>query len=94
MYYFFRNPEVTGIFNLGTGKARSWNDLAHAMFSALGKEPVIEYMEMPESLRPRYQYFTQAEMDKLRKTGCNVKFHSLEEAVKDYIGYLKENAHL
>jgi ADP-L-glycero-D-manno-heptose 6-epimerase len=92
MYYLFCNPKITGIFNLGTGKARSWNDLAKAMFDALGKESVIEYIEMPESLKEKYQYFTQADMTKLKEAGCALKFRTLEEAVKDYIGYLEREA--
>lgn len=94
MYYFFMNPDKTGIFNLGTGMARSWNDLANAMFAALGKEPKIEYIEMPEYLRPRYQYFTQAKIDKLRAAGCDFKFRSLGDSVKDYIQYLQEGSYL
>lgn len=94
MYYFFRNPDKTGIFNLGTGVARSWNDVAGAMFSALGKRSGIEYIEMPEYLRPKYQYFTQAEMSKLRSAGCSHKFQSLEDSVKDYVKYLDNKEYL
>jgi len=94
MYYFFLHPDKTGIFNLGTGCARSWNDLSKAMFAALGKEPRMEYIEMPPSLREKYQYFTQAKMDKLRKAGCQYQFRSLEDAVADYIGYLKNHSYL
>ncbi len=94
MYYFFLNPKKTGIFNLGTGEARSWNDLAKAMFSAAGKTPVIEYIDMPEALREKYQYFTQADLGKLREAGCDHKFRSLEESVKDYVNYLKAGAYL
>ena len=94
MYYLFTNPGKTGILNLGTGVARSWNDIAYAMFSALGKEPKIEYIEMPESLKPKYQYFTQAKMDKLRKTGCDFKFRSLEDSIKDYTKYLENGKYL
>ena len=92
MYHLFCDPKITGIFNLGTGKARSWNDLAKAMFGALGKEPVIEYIDMPESLREKYQYFTQADMTKLEEAGCDLRFSSLEDAVKDYAGYLKNSS--
>ncbi len=87
--YFMENPNINGIFNLGTGEARTWNDLAKALFSAVGKNPVIEYIEMPEHLRSRYQYFTQADMTKLRKAGYTKPFATLESAVKDYVGYLK-----
>lgn len=74
-----------GIFNCGTGHARSWNDLANAVFSAMGRKPVIEYIEMPESLRGKYQYFTEARMDKARKAGYAHEFHSLEDGVADYV---------
>ncbi|MBU0683461.1 MAG: ADP-glyceromanno-heptose 6-epimerase [Candidatus Omnitrophota bacterium] len=90
MYYFFCRPDNTGIYNLGTGTARTWNDLAKAMFSALSKKPVIKYIDMPETLQSKYQYFTSADMFKLRKTGCMIEFRSLEESVKDYVGYLQE----
>ena len=94
LYYFLKHPEKSGIFNLGSGVAHSWNDLAHAMFSAIGKEPCIEYADMPETLRPKYQYFTQAKMEKLRKAGYRTRFTPLEKAVKDYTGYLKEKKYL
>ena len=89
--YFMENPEISGIFNVGTGEARTWNDLAHALFTAVGKKPTIEYIEMPQHLRPRYQYFTQADMTKLRQSGYTKPFRGLEAAVKDYAGYLKTN---
>jgi len=92
--YSMAHPQVNGIFNLGTGKARTWNDLAHALFSAVGKPVVIEYVDMPESLRPRYQYFTQADMTSLRKAGYQMPFTSLEAAVRDYVTYLKDGSHL
>ena len=94
LFYFLKNPGKSGIFNLGCGVARSWNDLASAMFSALGKKPYIEYVDMPETLRPKYQYFTQAKMEKLRKIGYRTHFTPLEKAVKDYTGYLKEKKYL
>jgi len=94
MYYFFSNPDKCGIFNLGSGIARSWNDLAKAMFCALGRTPDIEYIDMPEEIRGKYQYFTQAEMGKLRKAGCKHPFSALEDAVSDYVGHLKKDAYL
>ena len=94
MWHLFCNPKKTGIFNLGTGKAHSWNEVAGAMFKALGKETNIEYIEMPESLRPRYQYFTQADMSKLKNTGYDHEFMKLEDSVADYISYLKEGKYL
>jgi ADP-L-glycero-D-manno-heptose 6-epimerase len=95
MFKLFSDPGQAGIFNLGTGKAQSWNDLAKAMFKAEGKKARIEYIDMPEYLRPKYQYFTEAEMTKLEKTGCAVKFRSLEESVGDYVvNYLSKKAYL
>jgi len=85
MWWLFKNPAANGIFNLGTGKARTWNDLIKSVFAAMGIKPNIEYIEMPEALRNQYQYFTQAEMDKLKATGCPVKFSSLEDSVRDYV---------
>jgi ADP-L-glycero-D-manno-heptose 6-epimerase len=90
MWWVLTHREVTGIFNLGTGMARSWNDLAKALFAALGKPSQIEYIDMPETLRGSYQYFTQASMDGLRREGCPLEFMSLEESVRDYVkGYLQ-----
>ncbi len=88
VWYFIEHREKKGIFNVGTGKARSWNDLAKAMFSAAGKAPQIEYIEMPETLRDKYQYFTQADISKLQESGCAHKCMELEESVKDYASYL------
>jgi len=94
MYYFYERPGLGGIYNLGTGLARSWNDLARAVFSALKIPAKIEYIEMPVELRERYQYFTQADMSKLRACGCRHKFMSLEESVKDYTSYLNTNSYI
>lgn len=85
LLWLLENREVTGIFNLGTGKARTWNDLALAIFSALKRTPAIEYIEMPPGLEKQYQYFTEARMEKLKEAGCPLSFHSLEEAVHDYV---------
>ena len=92
--YFFDHPEKNGIYNVGTGKARTWNDLARALFAAAGKKPNIEYMEMPEFMRPQYQYFTEAKMEKLRAAGYKKPFMQLEATVKDYAGYLKNHTYL
>ncbi|MBF0571911.1 MAG: ADP-glyceromanno-heptose 6-epimerase [Candidatus Omnitrophica bacterium] len=86
--FFMDHPSINGIFNLGTGQARTWNDLAYALFSAVGRTVNIEYIPMPEILRGRYQYFTQADMSKLRKAGYAKAFTPLEDAVRDYCGYL------
>ena len=83
-----------GLYNIGFGSVRSWNDLARAAFAALGREPVIEYIEMPESLRPRYQYYTCLDIAKLRRAGYTAPLTSLEEAVRDYAGYFLRGAHL
>jgi ADP-L-glycero-D-manno-heptose 6-epimerase len=94
MIFLMNNPQVNGIFNVGTGQASTWNQLAQALFKAAGKTPLIEYIEMPEILKPRYQYFTQAEMAKLRKAGYTKPFTSLEDAVADYCSYLKNKSTL
>lgn len=85
MMWFLYNSPAAGLFNIGSGKAESWNKLAAAAFSALGRDVDIEYIEMPEHLRDRYQYYTCAEMGKLRSLGYNEETTSLEEAVRDYI---------
>ena len=79
------HPECSGLFNCGTGRARSWNDLAKAVFAAMGREPNIEYIDMPEHLRAKYQYFTQAEMSRIRAAGYTREFTSLEDGVRDYV---------
>lgn len=85
LWWFLNSPKVCGIFNLGTGKARTWNDLAKAIFAALGQSPNIEYIEMPEEIRGAYQYRTEADTTKLFNAGCPVQFRSLEDSVKDYV---------
>jgi len=92
MWWLLENPSVNGIYNLGTGKARTWNDLIAAVFSSMGRKTNIQYIEMPESLRNQYQYFTQAQMDKLKKAGCHVNFSSLEDSVRDYVTNYLQNA--
>jgi ADP-L-glycero-D-manno-heptose 6-epimerase len=83
------HERVNGVFNLGSGRARSFNDVANAVFAAAGREPSIEYIEMPKALRPRYQYFTEAKMDRLRAAGYGAPLTSLEDGVDDYVrGYL------
>jgi len=85
LFDLMKSPKICGVFNLGTGSARSWNDLARATFAAMGKPANIEYIEMPEVLRGRYQYFTEAKMEKLRSAGYHKPFTSLEDGVKDYV---------
>ena len=91
MWWLLQNPSANGIFNLGTGRARSWNDLISAVFASLKLKPNIEYISMPEGLRNQYQYFTEAKMDKLKAAGCPAAFSSLEDSVGDYIvNYLQK----
>jgi len=86
MWNILKDTSIAGIYNLGTGTARNWNDLATAVFHAMGKEPVIEYIAMPESLRLQYQNFTEADMSKLSGTSAAHEFQSLEASVGDYVG--------
>lgn len=83
--YLMHHRKNSGIYNLGTGEARTWNDLVAAIFTALGKEKNIEYIPIPEDIREKYQYFTEANMDKLRSIGYTNKFLSVEDAVLDYV---------
>jgi len=83
--HFLEHRERSGLFNVGTGKARSWKDLALAVFTAMGVKPNIQFIGMPETLKGKYQYFTQADVTKLRAAGYTRPFTSLEDAVKDYV---------
>ena len=93
VFYFLTHKSRKGIYNVGTGKARSWNDLAQSLFSSLRIKPNIEYIEMPRQIRDKYQYFTQADTAKLRRAGYKRRFTSLEAAVKDYFGYLQNSSY-
>ena len=94
VHWLLETPSVSGIFNVGTGEARSFRDLITAMFTALGREPMIEYIEMPESIRDSYQYFTQAQMENLRQAGFNAAFATLEQGVARYVkSYLDRREH-
>jgi ADP-L-glycero-D-manno-heptose 6-epimerase len=89
MLWLLDNPKINGIFNLGTGTARSFADLATALFSAVGKPARLAYVDMPTVIRPNYQYFTQARMERLRSLGYSRPFTSLEDGVREYVqGYL------
>lgn len=79
------NPKVSGIFNVGTGEARSFRAMIEAMFAAMGRKPNIEYIDMPVSIRDSYQYFTQADMTNLRRAGYNAAFAPLEQSVAQYV---------
>jgi len=89
------SKKAGGLFNIGSGAARTWIDLATSVFAALGKKPKIEFIEMPETIRDKYQYFTQADISKLRATGYREKITSLEKAVADYVqNYLETDKRL
>jgi ADP-L-glycero-D-manno-heptose 6-epimerase len=85
------HANVSGLFNLGTGQARSFDDLARAIFAALQRPADITYIDMPPAIRPNYQYFTQASMDRLRKAGYSRPFTSIADGVREYVGrYLSQ----
>ena len=85
MLWLYDTPSVNGIFNCGTGKARSFLDLAQACFAAIGREPRIDYVDTPENIRANYQYFTEARMSRLREAGYGRDFTPLESGVAQYI---------
>jgi ADP-L-glycero-D-manno-heptose 6-epimerase len=87
--WLLEHPSVSGVFNVGTGQARSWLDLAHALLAACGRDRSVEFVDMPATLVKKYQYFTQARMERLRNAGYTRPFTSLEEGVSQYVkGYL------
>jgi ADP-L-glycero-D-manno-heptose 6-epimerase len=89
MMWLMATPSVSGIFNVGTGKARSFKDLMLAAYAALGTVPNIQYVDMPEQIRGSYQYFTQSDVDRLQRAGYNGGFTALEDAVETYVkGFL------
>lgn len=83
--HFARHRKASGIFNVGTGTCRTWLDLARATFAALGRDPKIEFIDMPETLRAKYQYRTEADISKLRQAGYDTPMTTLEEGVRDYV---------
>ena len=93
--FFLDKPKTNGLFNIGTGKARTWNDLISAIFKSLNKQTNIEYIDLPEHLRDKYQYFTEASMVKLKNAGCNIPVTSLEDGIADYVkNYLRGKQYL
>ena len=91
IWWLVENPSVNGVLNVGTGHDRSWNDLAKAVFAAMNLPLKIGYIDMPEQLQDRYQYFTRANVEKLSATGWPVHFTSIEEATNDYVvNYLQQ----
>ena len=95
MTLFFMDAQLGGLFNVGSGKVATWNALAKATFAALGREPNIQYIEMPEQLRGKYQYHTQADLTRIREAGYTAKTTPLDAAVADYVqNYLIPGKHL
>ncbi len=95
MSWLLKHDDVHGVFNVGMGKARTWNDLARAVFAAMGKPANIEYVGIPKQLKGKYQNFTEAPMQKLADTGCPMPSYSLEDGVKDYVqNYLDAGKYL
>ncbi|MFH1594286.1 MAG: ADP-glyceromanno-heptose 6-epimerase [Candidatus Omnitrophota bacterium] len=100
VYHFIEHPTKKGLYNIGSGKASTWNDLANALFKALDIKPKIEYFDMPEVLRDKYQNFTEANLAKLKEANAAHKyfdlhdFTSLEDAVKEYVRFLEKDEYL
>lgn len=93
--YLAATMEAGGLFNLGSGEANTWIDLARAIFASLGREPRIDFIEMPEVLHGKYQYFTQADITKLRAAGYTARITPLNDAVRDYVqSYMIHDARL
>lgn len=83
--WFWEHPQISGLFNCGSGRARTWNDLVKAVFAAMGRPPRIVYVDMPEEIRAHYQYHTEADLTKLRRAGYGKPFTPLEEGVREYV---------
>jgi len=89
MLYFMDNREIGGLFNCGTGRAQTWLDLTDAIFAAMGREPKINWIDMPPALAGKYQYYTQADTTKLQAAGFSEPFTPLRDSVADYIRELE-----
>ena len=83
--WLLENPKISGLFNVGTGRARSWLELAHALFAAISRPPLINYIEMPQPLKNKYQYFTEAKMNRLWAAGYSKPLTDLETGVGEYV---------
>lgn len=93
--HFLEHKDKNGIYNVGSGKARTWIDLVTALFKAVGKPVNIEFIDLPEHLRDKYQYFTEAKLNKIKSAGYNNQITSLEDGVTDYVkNYLMKNLFL
>jgi len=89
--WLYENPQVNGVYNLGSGQARTFEEMARQVFAAAGKDAQIEYTPMPPAIRDKYQYFTEARMDRLFQAGYPKPMTSLEEGISDYVGgYLSQ----
>jgi ADP-L-glycero-D-manno-heptose 6-epimerase len=88
--WFWRNPKASGIFNLGTGRSQTFNEVAEAVIAGMGKGR-IEYVPFPDHLKGRYQSFTQADLTNLRRAGCPTQFKSVQEGVGEYVAWLRAN---
>lgn len=84
-FHFLDHPDCSGLFNCGTGQARTWLDLAQALFAAMERTPEIQFTDMPDSIRDKYQYHTQADLSKLRDAGYTEVFTSIEDGIRDYV---------
>jgi len=89
LWFAIEKPIKRGIFNLGTGRARTFLDFSRAVFKAMKRSPQIEFIEMPMEIRERYQYFTEAKMQKLARAGYGDRFLSLERGVQRYVDRLR-----
>ena len=88
------SDSASGLFNVGAGRAETWLDMANAIFAAMGREPRIEFIDMPEEIKRNYQYMTLADTSRLRESGYDLPVTSLSDAVHDYVrGYLAKMAH-
>jgi ADP-L-glycero-D-manno-heptose 6-epimerase len=83
--FFLEHKDKNGLYNVGSGKARTWKDLVTALFHAVGKPVNIEFIDMPEHLAEKYQYFTEANLEKIKKAGYLNPLYTLEEGVTDYV---------
>ena len=93
-YWLMEHQPASGIYNLGTGQARTFDDLVKATFAGLDQDANIVYIDMPEDIRDKYQYFTEAKMQKLHDAGYTTKFYSLEEGIDDYVRqYLRSGSY-
>jgi ADP-L-glycero-D-manno-heptose 6-epimerase len=87
--FLMHHRKNSGIYNLGSGKARTFNDLVKAVFHSLNKPMTIEYVDTPADIRDKYQYFTEAKMEKLKKIGYSKPFHTIEDGIDNYLNSIK-----